>query len=170
MIASFDTVSLGTSLFNHNFNDINNFIFNANDFDKNIKYKDNKITTTYLLKDNLKSNVIGLEKLAIFETKYNATDIAYSNRSLDFNIIFNAKILKDDYLQNINKTNIDRVYNTLLSELKRYIKLTESIINSLIVRSIDYTKNLLCSAYSSYDYVSTLSQTLTKTRSLFLYF
>lgn len=175
-ISSFDTISLNYSLVQNNmhFNDIvkdyNNFdysekIKNVFDIKNNSKYKVH--IKSYNLSNYIKSEVCGLEKLSLLETRENhSNDIAKSSASYDLIINFNAKCLKENYLNNITKNNYSSVVNHLINRLQKVIKLNDNVFYNSNVRKLDYTKNIKLDNYSIKDTLITLSKILYPNRTL----
>lgn len=175
-ISSFDTISLNYSLVQNNmhFNDIvkdyNNFdysekIKNVFDIKNNSKYKVH--IKSYNLSNYIKSEVCGLEKLSLLETRENhSNDIAKSSASYDLIINFNAKCLKENYLNNITKNNYSSVVNHLINGLQKVIKLNDNVFYNSNVRKLDYTKNIKLDNYSIKDTLITLSKILYPNRTL----
>lgn len=175
-ISSFDTISLNYSLVQNNmhFNDIvkdyNNFdysekIKNVFDIKNNSKYKLH--IKSYNLSNHIKNRVCGLEKLSLLETRENhSNDITNTSSSYDLIINFNAKCLKENYLNNITKNNYDDVVKHLINSLQEIIKLNDDVFYNSDVRKLDYTKNIKLDNYSIKDTLITLSKILYPNRTL----
>lgn len=175
MKASFDTVSLNYSLILNNLNSFDNFITDytvfdsfskiKNELDKNTQKVHTVKSNIYILSEYIKKQTVGLEHLKVIET-ITTYDVFNVSRSLDLNIVFNAKALKYDYLQNITKSNYDTVVKYFISNLSKYCKISDVILYNCDVRALDYTKNIITDKYSIQEVLRTLSSITTHSRTL----
>lgn len=173
--ASFDTVSLNYSLILNNLNSFDNFITDytvfdsfskiKNELDKNTQKVHTVKSNIYVLSEYIKKQTVGLEHLKVIETII-TYDVFNVSRSLDLNIVFNAKALKYDYLQNITKSNYDIVVKYFISNLSKYCKISDVILYNCDVRTLDYTKNIITDKYSIQEVLRTLSSITTYSRTL----
>lgn len=145
--------------------DNKDFIINKDCF---IKYSskpkelknDNYLKREFLeLKQSVKDEIYGLEKLYIYQS--------YITDSVDKKIktyvpimclVFNSKLLHNDYLKSINKNNIDMALNNLITPLSNIIKLSNRfILNNFQVYQIDFTDNLKIKNYEIKDCIKAIS-------------
>lgn len=175
-LSTFDTVSLSYCLLFNNFNSFDHFISDFTVFDFSSKIKnllDNKTNSVYQLKidvyklsEHIKKSILGLEQFSIVQATCIYSNSSNNSRSLDLNIKFNAKALKYNYLDNINKNNFSSVSDYLCSLLSKYCKISPDMLYSSNLRTVDYTKNIKCDNYSVYDTLVSLSKIMYPNRTL----
>lgn len=118
-----------------------------------------KTVIKYTLLENIKANIYGLEKLelkqVIIENDKNEIINFYKPKVL---IMFNSKLLQNDYLKGLNKNNIDTALNNLIFPLEKIIKLSKRIIlNNFEIGYIDFTENIIIdSQYTIFDYLKSI--------------
>lgn len=160
-----DTIAINKQF--ENINSINNLIIDTSAFTENINKSyihnqiDNqyKIIKKYILNSDIKNKIYGLEKLDIsqvyFENKYG---LKFDFRAPRLSIMFNAKLLKNDYLIGLNKSNISPALDNLIKPLENIIKLSKrAILNNFNIGYIDFTENIkINNQYNILDYIKAI--------------
>ena len=160
-----DTIAINKQF--ENINSINDLIIDTSAFTENINksYIHNqinnqyKIIKKYILNSDIKAKIYGLEKLDIsqvyFENKYG---LKFDFRAPRLSIMFNAKLLKNDYLIGLNKSNISPALDNLIKPLENIIKLSKrAILNNFNIGYIDFTENIkINNQYNILDYIKAI--------------
>lgn len=131
-------------------------------FKKIIAYDDddNK-SILYILKDKIKNNIYGLEKIQIKHKDIKQGIIKKIELS------FNAKILGFRYLEGITKNNIKQPLKKMVEKLKPYIKLNaKEILNKYRIGYCDFTKNIKVFDYPIKEYLKSIDYHIIVNRQL----
>lgn len=155
----FMNTTLDSIILSTNFDNIK---INKDNFKKIIAYDDdNNKSIIYSLKDKIKNNIFGLEKLLV---KNKATK---QGKIKKIELGFNAKLLGTEYLQGLSKKNIKQALKGLTKKLKHSIKLNvKNILNKYRVGYCDFTKNINVSDYSITEYLKAINYHVITNRQL----
>lgn len=131
-------------------------------FKKIIAYDDdNNKSILYILKDKIKNNIYGLEKIQIKHKDIKQGIIKKIELS------FNAKVLGYRYLEGITKKNIKQVLKKIVRKLKPCIKLNaKEILNKYRIGYCDFTKNIKLFNYSINEYLKSINYHVITNRQL----
>lgn len=158
-------VKLDTIALNKQFktiNSINDLIIDISAFTENINksyiHNQYKITKKYILNSDIKAKIYGLEKLEIKQVYFEGVDGFDTVYNPIINLMFNAKLLKNNYLYGLNKNNIDIALNNLIKPLENIIKLSKRIIlKGFNVGYVDFTENIkIDNQYLILDYLKAI--------------
>ena len=131
-------------------------------FKKIIAYDDdNNKSILYILKDKIKNDIFGLEKIQIKHKDIKQGII----KKIDLS--FNAKVLGCRYLEGITKKNIKQVLKKIVKKLKPCIKLNaKEILNKYRIGYCDFTKNIKVFDYSITEYLKSINYHVITNRQL----
>lgn len=140
-----DTVALNKSVYS---DFIDRYKMNVDCFEV-IESKEYK-TKTMKIFNSVKNSIFGLERLELKENSY--------QNYISFNIVFNAKILCNDYLEGINSNNVYNGLEYLTSKLKPYINIkVDDLLNNFSSGYVDSTKNIIVDDKMQNDYLKAIN-------------
>lgn len=140
-----DTIALNKSIYP---NCIDKYKINMDCFE-DIQSKEYNIRTIKIF-DKVRNDIFGLERLELKSNPYQNT--------YDFNIVFNAKILRNDYLEGINSNTVYSGLEYLTNKLKPYINIkADDLLNNFASGYIDSTKNIEVESKKQNDYLKAIN-------------
>ena len=162
MSIKLDTIALNKTL--ETIKNLNEIILDFTAFTVNINksYIANnqyKITKKYNLHETIKNKIYGLEKLEIKQIYFENEECEKKDMYVPImSIMFNSKLLHNDYLSGLNKNNIDIALQNLIKPLENIIKLSKRIIlNNFQVGYVDFTENIkIDTQYTICDYLKAI--------------